>query len=256
MTGQGYVVNFRPVAAKCIYELNAQPADGRKGVRVFDYASGYGGRLLGAWSAENVSEYVAVDVNTETVENAHKLIKFLNKYLPKLKKTEVHLCGSEDFIANKYPEYRGYFDIAFSSPQYFDTEIYSKEDTQSCHKFPKYESWVRGFYRPTIHNAIDSLREGGVFAINIFEKLNNLKEITKLLASEKGFYLYKIDKMLLRSMPGHVKDSETGEFVNRDLTTGNNSEPVWYFKHYETLYKDGTIGIEKYKELKKKHEGC
>lgn len=83
----GWCSNFRPTAAKAIYDINTL---GDK-IRVYDYAAGFGGRLLGAWASDKVAEYVAVDVNTVTVGNAEKLIKYLNSRYPTYKHMEVKL---------------------------------------------------------------------------------------------------------------------------------------------------------------------
>ena len=255
MAGLGYCVNFRPAVAKTLYETHAP-----KNAKVYDYANGYGARCLGAFMASNVREYVSVDVNTETVNNTHKLQKCLlsSVFGNNEKEMTTYLCGSEEFL-QKYPQYKGYFDLSFSSPQYFNTEIYSQEETQSCHKYPQYKLWLRDFYRPTIHNAIDVLKDGGVYIINIFEKLPSisgatedfdLKKMTKVFAAEKGFYLYKCDRYLLRTMPGAGKRLEDNTYEKRDRTIGLNFEAVWMFKHYETLKKEGLINDEQYLKFK------
>jgi hypothetical protein len=238
MIGLGYVVNFRPPVAKSIYETYGP----KKGCKVYDFASGYGGRMLGAWAAKNVTEYVSVDVNTETVANGQKLIEFLDNYFPNLDRNEVHLCGSEDFTIEKFPQYKGYFDIAFSSPQYFNTEIYSLEETQSCNKYPEYDKWVKNFLRPTLNNAIDVLKEDGYLGINIFEKLPNMKKIIVMLCEERGFLFFKQDKMLLRTMPGAGKRNEDGTYESRDTTIGSNYEPIFWFAHRDTLKDKGIKG--------------
>lgn len=258
MAGLGYCVNFRPVCAKALYDNHA-PVN----AKVYDFANGYGARCLGAYLSENVQEYVSVDVNTETVNNTHILQKQLQKDFPyEGKSMTTYLCGSEEFL-QKYPQYVGYFDLSFSSPQYFNTEIYSKEETQSCHRYPQYKIWLRDFYRPTIFNAIDALKEGGVFIINIFEKLPkiagaeegfDLKAMTKIIAAKKGFYLYKCDRYLLRVMPGAGKMREDGTYEPRDRTSGTNFEAVWMFRHYEALYKMGHLDEARYLEYKKVHE--
>lgn len=252
MGGVGYCVNFRPAVARGIYELNAGPE-----ARIYDFAGGYGSRCMGAYFAENVVEYVGVDVNTETVEYTHREQKFLTDNFGSSTKMTTYLCGSEEFLQN-HPEYKGYFDMSFSSPQYFNTEIYSSEPTQSCHKYPDYVRWVKYFYIPTILNAIDVLKDGGIFAINIFEKLKNLKgdqnlkAVTKKIAASRGFICYKTEKMLLKTMPGKAGTDEEGNVIARDRTTGTNYEPIWYFRHYEHLFKDGIINEETYKEIDEK----
>lgn len=216
MTGCGYCNNFRPAAAKAIYEMN-----GGKDIKVYDYAAGYGGRLLGAWAAENVREYVAVDPNTETYGNAVRFIEYLDRVHASDFKAEINCMGSEEFCPEKY---KGYFDLAFSSPQYFDTEIYTREDTQSCFKFNDYDSWVRGFLRPTIHNAMDMLKPDGIFAINIFDKIHEIKRILQFICGERGYNLYKVDRYLMPTMPGYDGDKP------RDFSVDSNSEPIFYFR--------------------------
>lgn len=219
ISGCGYCNNFRPTAAKVVYDTNLKP-----GSRVYDYAAGYGGRLMGAWAAENVVEYVAVEPNTATNENAHKFYNYINGMYPNLEKAEIYCHGSEDFTIERYPQYEGYFDMAFSSPQYFDTEIYCTEETQSCMKFNSYERWVKGFLRPTIHNCIDVLKPDGIYGINIFANLPNIKQVIQYICMEKDFELYKVDKLILQVMPGIGKDGKAR------TKTGGKPEPIWLFK--------------------------
>jgi SAM-dependent methyltransferase len=261
----GYCVNFRPAVAKTLYEAHAPD-----NAKVYDFANGYGARCLGAIFANNVSEYVSVDVNTETINNTKKMILEIQntdslKEFMENKEIVPYLCGSEEFL-QKYPEYKGYFDLSFSSPQYFDTEIYSQEETQSCHKYPKYAGWLINFYKPTIHNAIDVLKPDGVFIINIFEKLPkidgckegfDLKKMTKVFAAEKGFYLYKCDRYMLRHMPGAGKAiMENGEVIGYEKKdrSKENFEAVWMFRHYESLMKLNYITKEQYEIYKQRHK--
>ncbi len=220
LVGCGACSNFRPSAARVVYDINLG-----EGSRVYDFSSGYGGRLLGAWASEKVVEYVGIDPNTETYNNAVKLIKYLNK---KYKNGDMSVfCeGSENFGVSKYPEYENYFDMAFSSPQYFDTEIYCEEETQSCFKFPTYESWIKYFLRYTVHNCIDVLKEDGIFAINIFDKLNKIKPILQYICKEKDFYLYKVDKLALHLMPGLDTEGEGRKSKGAYF----KYEPIFYFK--------------------------
>ena len=222
----GYCNNFRPSAAKAIYDTNLK----ERGSKVYDYAAGYGGRLMGAWAAEKVSEYVAVDPNTETFENANRFADFLlNKHPGTLEKATIYKLGSEDFTIERFPEYENYFDLAFSSPQYFNTEIYSNEETQSCFKFNSYNRWAKGFLRPTIFNCIDVLKPEGIFAVNIFAKLPKIKELMQFICSERDFKLYKVEKMSLQVMPGRGKDGEARKKTDRKF------EPIFYFKHKDYI---------------------
>jgi hypothetical protein len=221
----GYCMNFRPTAAKVIYESNLGSDS-----KVLDYASGYGGRLLGAWGSNNVSEYVGIDPNTNTYENGLNFIKFLEGY-PNIRSMKLYKECSEDFCINKFPNYRGYFDMAFSSPPYFTLEKYSDEDTQCYNKFPEYKEWVKGYLKPTINNCIDMLKEDGIFAVNIFDVSDKskdnfvapkIKDIIKIICYERGFKLFKEDRLLLGVKPG---------IGDRDRKV-ERSEPIWYFKRF------------------------
>lgn len=221
MSDIGYCMNFRPATAKVVYDYNLQPKS-----KVLDYAAGYGGRLLGAWAAENIDEYIGIEPNTETFNNGNKFIEFLNSKYINLSKACLYKVCSEDFTVKKYPQYREYFDMAFSSPPYFDLEIYSNEKTQSYNKFPNYSMWVKNYLRPTIHNCIDMLKPKGRFAINIYEdsseynKAPNIKKIIQFICYERKFKLYKEDFMILTKRAGNGSRDRNKE----------KTEPIWYFR--------------------------
>ena len=237
--GAGYCSNFRPATAKTIYELY-----GKDNCKVLDTSSGFGGRLLGFFTAKNTSEYVGIDPNT--ADSCNKFIEFMQMRFGLNKKAYVNKIGSEDFTIDNYPQYENYFDISFTSPPYFDTEKYSDSDTQSYKKFNTYDLWVDGFYRNTIYNSCNALKIDGTFAINIFEKVDNIKEYTEEFLNDCGFYIVKEDKYLLRVMSGTQK-GEDGEFYTRKKDS-YNYEPIWVAKHYTELLKDGLITREKAEE--------
>ena len=237
--GAGYCSNFRPATAKTIYELY-----GKENSKVLDTSSGFGGRLLGFFTAKNTSEYVGIDPNT--ADSCNKFIEFMQMRFGLNKKAYVNKIGSEDFTIENYPQYENYFDISFTSPPYFDTEKYSDSDTQSYKKFNTYDMWVDGFYRNTIYNSCNALKLDGTFAINIFEKVDNIKEYTEEFLNDCGFYIVKEDKYLLRVMSGTQK-GEDGEFYTRKKDS-YNYEPIWVAKHYTELLKDGLITQEKAEE--------
>jgi len=237
--GAGYCSNFRPATAKTIYELY-----GKENCKVLDTSSGFGGRLLGFFTAKNTSEYVGIDPNT--ADSCNRFIEFMQMRFGLNKKAYVNKIGSEDFTIENYPQYENYFDISFTSPPYFDTEKYSDSDTQSYKKFNTYDLWVDGFYRNTIYNSCNALKIDGTFAINIFEKVDNIKEYTEEFLNDCGFYIIKEDKYLLRVMSGTQK-GEDGEFYTRKKDS-YNYEPIWVAKHYTELLKDGLITRDKAEE--------
>ena len=234
LNGSGYGTSFRPASAKAIVETY-----GKKGCKVVDSSSGYGARMMGAWAA-GASEYVGTDPNT--YDECGKLSDFIDNTFGLTTKKRVLSLGSEDFPVDGYREY---FDLYFCSPPYWSTERYSNDKSQSWVKFKSYEEWIKGFYRTTIYNMCDCLKKDGVFAINIFEKIPNIKELTKLFLADKGWYVYRTDKYLLRTMPGNThRLDEDGNEIKMDVTR-ESYEPIWVAKHYTQLLEENLItGIQ------------
>ena len=229
--GSSRCYNFRPATAKALYELY-----GKENSKVLDTSSGFGGRLLGFFTAKNTDEYVGIDPNT--ADSCNKFIEFMQMRFGINKKAYVNKIGSEDFTIENYPQYENYFDISFTSPPYFNIERYSDDITQSHVKFNTYDAWVDGFYRNTIYNSCNSLKLDGVFAVNI-SWVDNIKEYTEEFLNDCGFYIIKEDKYLLRI---HPRESSYGS------DKMSKYEPIWVAKHYTELLKDGMITRDKAEE--------
>jgi hypothetical protein len=228
--GSSRCYNFRPATAKALYELY-----GKENSKVLDTSSGFGGRLLGFFTAKNTAEYVGIDPNT--ADSCNKFILYMSRYFTN-KKAYVNRIGSEDFTVENYPQYENYFDISFTSPPYFNIERYSDDITQSHVKFNTYDAWIDGFYRNTIYNSCNSLKLDGVFAVNI-SWVDNIKEYTEEFLNDCGFYIIKEDKYLLRI---HPRESSYGS------DKMSKYEPIWVAKHYTELLKDGMITRDKAEE--------
>ena len=228
--GSSRCYNFRPATAKALYELY-----GKENSKVLDTSSGFGGRLLGFFTAKNTAEYVGIDPNT--ADSCNKFILYMSRYFTN-KKAYVNKIGSEDFTIDNYPQYENYFDISFTSPPYFNIERYSDDITQSHVKFNTYDAWIDGFYRNTIYNSCNSLKLDGVFAVNI-SWVDNIKEYTEEFLNDCGFYIIKEDKYLIRI---HPRESSYGS------DKMSKYEPIWVAKHYTELLKEGMITREKAEE--------
>ena len=200
-TGTQSVSNFRPTAAKLIYEKF-----GGDGV-VWDMSSGWGGRLLGFLAASNTKHYIGTEPSTRTYEGLMKIRKdfsYINK------KVDIHRQGSEDSVFGES------FDLCFTSPPYFDTEKYSDELTQSYIKYPTQDEWVDGFLRSTIENCYNGLKEGGYMLYNIANtpKYKFIEEQTIRIAKELGFKQEQTIQLTLSSVMG----------------AGYKYEPIFVFK--------------------------
>ena len=201
--GTHRVSNFRPTIAKYIYDNYS--GDGR----VLDFSSGFGGRLFGAFASQKVKTYVGTDPSTKTYEGLIKLKDYLQTKIEK--EIILHNQPFEDLELEDNS-----FDLAFSSPPYFNTEEYSYEDTQSFMKYDTKEKWRDGFLKPLVSNVHRYLKTDGYFIINIanVNSYKNLEEDLLEIAKEEGFNLVKTYKMNLSKL----------------MSKGYKYEPIYVFR--------------------------
>lgn len=141
---------FPPMVMRIMVELAG------KTQRVFDPCAGWGDRLVGAL-ASGVN-YTGCDPNTSMTKVYQRMISHYRSR----GKYEVHTCPVEDFS----PEESAY-DLAFTSPPYFDLEHYSNDPDQSFLRYPTPEAWRNGFLRGLLAVCGTALRPGGLLALNI-----------------------------------------------------------------------------------------
>jgi hypothetical protein len=199
-TGTQSVSNFRPTAAKLIYEKFG-------GDVIWDMSCGWGGRLIG-FLASSRKKYIGTEPSSKTYDGLLK-IKEDFEYLGK--EVEIHKLGSEVFRPDKES-----LDLCFTSPPYFDTEKYSDEETQSYVKFSTSDKWISGFLKKTIENCHYGLKQGGYMLYNIANtpKYKFIEEETIKIAKELGFKQEETIELTLSSIMG----------------AGYKYEPIFVFK--------------------------
>ena len=188
-TGTQSVSNFRPTAAKLIYEKFG-------GGVVWDMSAGWGGRLLGFLASSNTKHYIGTEPSSKTYDGLLKMKKDFS-YLGK--EVDIYKLGSEDYVPEKES-----LDLCFTSPPYFDTEKYSEESTQSYIKFPSEDKWVNGFLRKTIDNCYYGLKKNGYMLMNIANtpKYKFIEKETVRISRELGFIQEDTLQLTLSSVMG------------------------------------------------------
>lgn len=217
LIGGGVPTNFKAMNAKALYE-NLCPENGV----IYDFACGFGGRMLGALSSKKNFKYFGVEPNSETYDNLNTLGGYIEKAVDRKGIFKIYKKGSEDFVLPK----GDYADFAFSSPPYFNLEQYSDEDTQCYIKFPTLDEWFEGYVRKTIENIYFMLKPDRYYAVNIAD-FNTGKDRVEFvdkwieISKEVGFeYIEQIHmKLTTRRGAGHKeedgkdKDKKEGIFV-------------------------------------------
>jgi hypothetical protein len=151
----GRVANFRPVVARAIINRFSRRAD-----LVVDFSAGYGGRLLAGLNLERT--YVGIDPAKKQVLGLNQMYRDFRNLTSSIVKI-VRGCA-EDIL----PDFdRNSVDLVFSSPPFFNLEIYSDEQNQSSRRYLKYDEWRERFLRVILAQSRRILRRKGFLVINV-----------------------------------------------------------------------------------------
>ncbi|MDD4930851.1 MAG: hypothetical protein PHG66_01695 [Candidatus Colwellbacteria bacterium] len=150
------------------------------GERVLDFSSGFGGRLIGFWKS-NAKEYVGIDPNKNIDYNS--ILKWVGENDPQNKKVSIIRKPAEDVDFSTL----GKFNFVFTSPPYYDLEVYSSDESQSVSRYKTYSIWLDKFLKVVIDKSIHVLEIGGYLAINIqnIKKYNIADDMCRYLDDRK-----------------------------------------------------------------------
>lgn len=122
--------------------------------RWLDISAGWGDRLIAAIGA-NLERYVGVDPNDCLQQMYQNIIDKIADDASKHKYTVLHGGFEKVQLPNEK------FDIVFSSPPFFDLEIYSESKDDSFLNYNTKESWFYNFLIPSLDKAISHLQIDG-----------------------------------------------------------------------------------------------
>ena len=149
--GLGKVTMYRPLMAKKVVSYLANK-DELTDVRVLDVCAGWGGRMIGAKSAEGG----ALKVHYTGIDPCAKTYEALRAIRDELGLTNVTLINKPAEVALQELDPGATYDIALTSPPYYNLEIYSDEPTQSVSSsaLDGYQAWLNKFLSPVIQGII------------------------------------------------------------------------------------------------------
>jgi hypothetical protein len=192
----GTIQNFKPMNARAVWEYICPNFFGR----VLDFSSGYGGRMLGAMTSNMRYHYTGIDPNTETFAGLEALGSLINEVVGT--DYEMYNTVSEEFD----PE-AGAYDAAFSSPPYFNLEIYTDEPTQCMNRYTNMDAWFEHYVEPTLRMLHKGLDRDGIYAVNIADYKIAREEFKILdrwieLSKKMNFEYQETVQMMLNTRPG------------------------------------------------------
>lgn len=210
---------------EAIYELSRECTSHRpsnimaliqmfKAKSVLDISSGWGDRLLGAMAMK--CRYVGTDPN-HCLHTGYK--SMIDRFADD--KNKYTVIENEFETANLPNEQ---FDLVFTSPPYFDLEVYtsSSDKTQSS-KYKQEQLWFDNFLKPSLIKAYAHLKYGGTFAINI----NNMNKFSTYVTQ------------MIKLIDGFESSSYLGliSYANEKLV---NPQPIWIWRKYDGLITSTT----------------
>lgn len=188
-----YVNEFPPIVARTIYQRYGKG----KHLKVLDPCAGWGGRMIGCSSIPNTT-YTAFEPSTKTYNGLCKLGEWLKSLQPTFNFKVYHLPYEDKDIT-------GEFDIALTSPPYYDTEHYSDEPTNSLNRYKSFEDWVEGFYTPLIVSTMNLIKADGVFILNVGSRKYPLESTLYDICKDNKLYCVRIDDYLSGNGEGKEK---------------------------------------------------
>jgi len=175
--------NFRITVAISILQIFSAK-------RWLDISAGWGDRLCAAIACD-VDLYCGVDPNECLHPGYDKMVRLL---VPE-KKQANYILIKGGFENVKLPDTK--FDIVFSSPPFFDYEIYSDSKDDSVLKYSNINSWYTNFLIASLDKAMLHLEKGGHMVLYMGEGIhtsyiNDMIDYIDTLMVSKGsiYYFY------------------------------------------------------------------
>lgn len=157
--------NFRPTLALQLYNYLGSQGGAKPIDAILDFSAGWGDRLFSA--AVSGRKYIGLDPNA----NNRRIYKDIITELGDPAKQRVITTGAE-YLDNQDLERVmadlsiSKFDQIFTSPPYYDYEIYSA-GAQSITNYSRFETWLTYFLFYVIMKYVPYLRQGGYVGIYI-----------------------------------------------------------------------------------------
>lgn len=175
------------------------------GGKVLDPCAGWGGRLVG-FLASDATEYDGTDASPYQCEG-DKLIYDTFQDVTQGEKQVSITCSPFE----KRTLRNAYFDMAITSPPYFDTEKYIGGE-QSRETSANYEQWRDTFYRVLIEKTFAALKIGGIFCLQVGSQRYPLLDDGIKIAEETLFDVLEVRPTEMVNNQTKT-DEEKGEVV-------------------------------------------
>ena len=203
----------------------------------FDPCAGWGGRMLAAHALG--MRYRAIDANPVLVGELNKMASELGIDAEVVYGSSTNRALVESLMDGEKA------DLIFTSPPYFNKEIYGDDPSQSIVLFPEAREWHEGFFGGMVRNAMDVLCRGGVAAFNVPKKFKlewSRRVIGGVAVSDRDISIEHARRMaterIVEFRHGNDDGSEPEDFVSCRICHRRFSEIGWHLKKRHGMSKD------------------
>lgn len=218
------VANFDPKNAREIY-FRYHDINGER-INCLDTSAGFGSRMSAVLLSGH--NYCGFDPNPKLFKQLVSYKNWLSTYniIDTTQRCGLYKCGSE---IHK-PELDNTFDVSFTSPPYFNLEVYANDNSESTKNYNNYELWLEKFVKSTIDNTYKYLKVGGYAMINIKNLTRGGKEPLfddwfRLFNEHGGFELVEIFEMKHQSAKNYWMNTNYDKETYRGF-----KEPIMSFR--------------------------
>jgi tRNA1(Val) A37 N6-methylase TrmN6 len=191
---------FKSTLAKTIYDI-FQPKN------ILDFSAGWGDRLIAA-IAYGKANYTGFDPNLLLVDGHQQMIQ---QFGGTEHQYNVIPEPFETYDIKKFKQEQ--FDLVFTSPPYFDFEVYCDDENQSIKRYPDYEVWIKKFLFKSIHQSFELLQNGGYLVIHISDT-GSMKHVVQRMIE---YIQYDQNKMYVGCIASQT-------------SMNKRPQPLWVFK--------------------------
>lgn len=199
--------------------------------RILDFSRGWGDRLIGAMSMDNIIDYyVGIDPNLALHTEHNNIVDFFG-----MSKEKYNIIVGKAEDVTSYPP-NTTFDLIYTSPPYFRYEKYTTLEYVSNGE----DYWLEKFMFPSLQNAWNRLEKRGKLALNLNQRPGD------------GYVEKVIDFM--RKMHGAIF---LGVIAYVNERTFQNPQPVWIWEKdgvndrviFATLFEKAALITSRAKQI-------
>ncbi len=191
----GEAAQFGAIKAKLVWQaligLLGSSTSSASSLRVVDPCAGWGERCIGAMLTPQIGEYVGFDPNLAMHANYVAIRDLCSGTRELLGWTPCQARFFEDATPISAKSYNvvepGSMDIAFTSPPFWDKELYNVD--AAAWPWKTLEGWINGFYKPMLLWMWERIRVGGILAIHIdnYSNVELVRPLQRFMSGETSW---------------------------------------------------------------------